>query len=264
MGDKVQLTGILEKGYGISPKLVMRDEDLSIEAKAIYAYMASYAGNGSNAFPSISLACKDLNVSEKRFRRHRDQLIDKGYITIQRNKNNKGKYENNIYIINHTIEVPIQSKRPYGQNAMMAKRPYGQNDRTNNNSSFNNNSSLISSSGMVDEKFAEVFSFYTENLQVGVSGSPYNNGLIVEFYDEWGRDLLLAAMKLAAQKEKKGVDYLQGILKKWREAGVKSVEDARKHEVEFRNRMKKPYKNNVVSFKNRKPEPEEYQYDYGF
>lgn len=139
MSDKVKLEGILEKGYGISPKLVMRDKDLSIEAKAIYAYMSSFAGNGESAFPSIKLACIDLNVSENRFRKHRDQLVNKGYITIEHNKK-KGKFHNNVYIINQIIESP------YLQNTMTVKHhdgktPARQNEGTNNNSSLNNNSS---------------------------------------------------------------------------------------------------------------------------
>lgn len=45
--DEIRYEGksILSKGYGMIPKLVMQS-DISIEAKAIYAYMCSFAGNG--------------------------------------------------------------------------------------------------------------------------------------------------------------------------------------------------------------------------
>lgn len=157
MSDKVKMQGIMEQGYGISPKLVMRDKDLSIEAKAIYAYMSSFAGNGSSAYPSISLACRDLNVSEKRYRKHRDMLVDKGYITIEQQKN-EGKFNNNVYIINQIIEPP------YGQNVMTAKRRDGdlstrQNDRTNNNSSFNNNN-ISNNNSNKDSHVRDIFNHY--------------------------------------------------------------------------------------------------------
>ncbi len=38
----IQINGIMSQGYGFSPKAVMRDTRLTIEAKAIYAYMSSF------------------------------------------------------------------------------------------------------------------------------------------------------------------------------------------------------------------------------
>src|SRR5690625_2449915 len=121
MSDTIKLSGILEQGYGISPKLVMRDKDLTIEAKAIYAYMSSFAGNGESAFPKITTICKDLNISENRFRRHREMLLNKGYITIQRNRK-KGMFDNNVYTINQTVH----------SNCSDDKTSSRQNDTTNN------------------------------------------------------------------------------------------------------------------------------------
>lgn len=71
MSDKLRVEGVFSKGYGIIPKLVMQDQDLSIEAKSIYAYFASYAGNGTTAFPSVSKIIYDLNIGEERFYKHR-------------------------------------------------------------------------------------------------------------------------------------------------------------------------------------------------
>lgn len=98
-GDKQKLEGIFSQGYGYIPKLVMKDKDLSAEAKAIYSYLCSYAGKGVRAFPSVSLMCSDLNMGENRFYKHRKQLIDKGYITIKRKKLDDGTWENNVYTI---------------------------------------------------------------------------------------------------------------------------------------------------------------------
>lgn len=103
-----------------------------------------------------------------------------------------------------------------------------------------------SSSGVVDSKFAEVIEFYQANLQKGIFETPHNNQLLTQFYEEWGAELLLAAMKLTAEKEIKGVTYLEGILKNWKVAGIKTVEQARQYEKEFRS------KNNVRHFRSRK------------
>ena len=52
--DQLLVEGINCMGYGIIPKYVMLDPDLTIEAKAIYAYFCSFAGSGNTAFPSRS------------------------------------------------------------------------------------------------------------------------------------------------------------------------------------------------------------------
>lgn len=132
----------------------------------------------------------------------------------------------------------------------------------NNNNNANNAYKDISSSSSNDEEFAEVMNFYQMNLQKGVTESPYNYELIDQWYEEWGSELLLAAMKLAAQREAKGTSFVEGVLKNWKNAGVKTVDDARKHETEFRNQKRNPYKNNVVPLKNREPQYDDY--DYGF
>ena len=84
--NEVKLQGVMEKGYGVIPKVVMQDEDLSIEAKSIYAYLASYAGVGHTAFPSVSITIKHLGISEKRYYKHRKVLQEKGYISIERER----------------------------------------------------------------------------------------------------------------------------------------------------------------------------------
>ena len=43
---RLQNTSILSDGYGLIPKKISRDKDLTMEAKAIYGYLASFAGSG--------------------------------------------------------------------------------------------------------------------------------------------------------------------------------------------------------------------------
>lgn len=120
----------------------------------------------------------------------------------------------------------------------------------NNNKNVNkdkNDKELISSSS--EQEFSEVMKFYQENLQRGITESPYNHELISQWFDEFGSDVLLAAMKVATKAEAKGVNFTEGVLKKWREAGVKTIEEARQYEMKFKEN-KKPYKNNVVQIPN--------------
>ena len=107
------------------------------------------------------------------------------------------------------------------------------------------NDKEVFSSSTRDEKFAEVMEFYQMNLQRGISETPHNLELLNQFYDEFGNEVLLAAMKVSAENEAKGVKFLEGVLNNWREAGVKTIEDARRYEIEFRESKKGKFKRNV-------------------
>lgn len=83
--------------YGIVLKRIMRDPSISVESKGIYAYLASFANiKDGKCYPSVSLICKELNMGENRFHRHLEQLKDKGYVVVSRNR--KGtRFDSNIY-----------------------------------------------------------------------------------------------------------------------------------------------------------------------
>lgn len=108
----IQVNGIMSKGYGFVPQSVMRKLGLSIEAKAIYAYMCSFAGAGLTAFPSVELQLRELGIGNKRYYKHRKILEDLGLITIkmQRTTNENGKKvrARNLYIIE---QFPVAKKK---------------------------------------------------------------------------------------------------------------------------------------------------------
>lgn len=105
----IQVNGIMSKGYGFAPQVVMRDLRLSPEAKCIYSYMSSFAGSGLTAFPTIKLQLHELGMGEKRYYKHRKMLEDLGYITIKRTrfKKDNGKVVGgkNIYTLE---QFPIE------------------------------------------------------------------------------------------------------------------------------------------------------------
>ena len=90
----------IELGYGTVTKEAMQDRELSIEAKAIYAYLCSFAGGKDEAWPSVSKICYDLNISEKRMRKHLNLLITNEYIDRYRRRFDKSKqWASNVYEI---------------------------------------------------------------------------------------------------------------------------------------------------------------------
>lgn len=99
ISDTLKVEGIMAQGYGLNPKIVMRDKRLTPEAKAIYAYFSSFAGAGNQAFPSRDLMLEELGMSVKRYYNHLKLLLVCDYIKIERTKTADHRFDRNTYII---------------------------------------------------------------------------------------------------------------------------------------------------------------------
>jgi hypothetical protein len=105
---------IYGSGYGVIPKAIMQSKDLSIEAKAIYAYLCSFMGSGDTAFPSVKKICFDLDINVKRYYRHMNQLVAGGYIVKTKAYYKvSGQWANNIYTIKHEVPGVEEEKQVY-------------------------------------------------------------------------------------------------------------------------------------------------------
>lgn len=239
MQDQLEVEGILSKGYGVIPKLVMKDKDLSIEAKAIYAYISSYAGNGTEAFPSVELICTDLDIGENRFHKHKKNLISKGYIEVRRERDAKGVWGRNVYTIksaivkNPTRQNEVMEDSPTRQNPCMdtpsMDGPTLDNDGTNNNSLTNNslnNNNLNNLQQQPAEKKRPNFITAWEQNGFGTI-SPMK----IEQLDHWVSDfggkeeIIVKAIELADDNGKRSYNYVEAILKNWENKGVKELSD---------------------------------------
>ena len=90
----------IELGYGTVTKSAMQDQNLTIEAKAIYSYLCSFAGGKDEAWPSVSKMSCDLKVSEPRLRKHLNLLIEYEYIERHRRRWSESKqWASNVYEI---------------------------------------------------------------------------------------------------------------------------------------------------------------------
>lgn len=86
---------------------VMRSTELEPESKAIYAYLASFAGVDGRCYPTRKGMLKELKMSEARFSRYMRPLVDMGIVVIERERagKNGGRFGRNIYTITHEIHV---------------------------------------------------------------------------------------------------------------------------------------------------------------
>lgn len=70
----------MPRGYGIVQTKIMQMPGLSIQAKALYALLASYTGSKDFCFPKIETLARDLECSTKFISRHTKELERKNLI----------------------------------------------------------------------------------------------------------------------------------------------------------------------------------------
>lgn len=138
-GNFISADGIFKHGYGFSPKMVMKDLKLSIEAKAIYAYLSAYSGAGMSSFPSVDLICHELGISRQRYNKHRAKLEELGYLTVSQVKK-QGAFGQNVYTLNivPTLQNITTEDSPTLRNPT-TENPTSQNITSNSNNLNSNN-----------------------------------------------------------------------------------------------------------------------------
>lgn len=68
--DILRMEGVLSQGFGMIPRLVMRDRNLTAEAKCIYSYISSFAGGGSQVDLNEDVILDELQMSVEAFLEH--------------------------------------------------------------------------------------------------------------------------------------------------------------------------------------------------
>lgn len=205
MENIVKSTPINSKGYGVMPKLVMQDRELSITAKVIYAYLASYTGNGDSCFPSRDRVCYDLGIGKDTFIKHLALLKDSGYITVTQKKEN-GRFSHNVYTLNSEI-IPCTDFKDTVNLDTVSKD-------TNNNSINNNNINNNSNKRIED---INISSLSTEPVDV----EKYSPRQIVNLYHEICKSLPQTrtlsqnrAKAIKARLRTYGINEVQEVFKK--------------------------------------------------
>nr|WP_277952416.1 DnaD domain protein [Staphylococcus hominis] len=229
---------------------------MSIEAKGIYAYLSSYAGGKDVAFPSISLICHELNISEKRFYKHRKELIDKNIISVHRERTNNG-FSKSIYTINHHFvhsqNVHVQNdnvrnesvQNVHVQNVGTKKNNIKKNNYKNNREKKNSSSSASTTKQQPpSHSYSNVFNFYQEN------GFGILQPFVVDQIENWiddfngNENIVIEALKEAATNNVCKWSYANSILKSWYNDGIKSIDD-----IEARRKQREASKNKTESTK---------------
>ena len=150
-------------GFGTIPKLVMLDPQLTPQAKAIYAYFASFAGAGTTAFPRRTTIMRELRIgSVETYYRHFNQLIEQEYLSVEQRKAD-GRFDYCVYHLHEEVlretmsEKPIHGgKLPPDRSAMfekaMSEKPVSEKMEHQNFGQPNIKNRVISNSSLENEQ----------------------------------------------------------------------------------------------------------------
>lgn len=268
--SSIEKINILSDGYGLIPQIVTRDTWLSPGAKALYAYLSSFAGAGGTCFPSRDIMVHELNINKDTFTKYLNELKTCGYIRVHK-KTDKGKKVNNIYEIvfdRDYIDKCIlkrpdikdknkprpkkQDMEPHPNFSDMVQSDMVFSDMENSDSisnSINNNSININSSNSSCSCIGEldkVLEFYITNISKE-SITLFEKEEIEKLHKQLGHELLLEAMIIAVKNNKRTLGYIHGITKKWLDAKVTTLEELKIYEVKY---SKKNASNSINKDKN--------------
>lgn len=175
MSDKVK-TSIT--GYGLVFKRVMKDRNISIEAKALYSYLSAYAGADESSFPSVELIKHELNIGKQRYQRARRELEKVGYLQVDR-KQNGNIYGSNLYTLFHNprqVDIrPVDSQPVEIQS--VDNQPTTNNSITNNNITSNSKTINNSATDVTRERFEEWWKLYDKKLDKKKAFSLFKSAL---------------------------------------------------------------------------------------
>lgn len=188
MQETNELEGIFKNGYGYIPKAVMKSKNISIKAKAVYAYICCYAGKEGKAFPGRELMCYDLQIAQDTLNKCIKELVNNGFIFKKQQRTAGNKFDNNLYTINFNVNLdePLpknavmenvgNGKNPSHENYVMEVsdnnnivngKLASNNNNTNNNSNNNNN---VSNNNREDKNslqdFKSIISKYINDIDI--------------------------------------------------------------------------------------------------
>ena len=169
------------------------------------------------------------------------ELQEYGYVVRRKKQDEKGRFSGwETIVYEHPIENDEdhrQAENRQSENRPSENRPsvnrQSENDHLLNNKELNNN--LLNNKKLVVDKLAEVYQFYQSNFGV----LPPSIGEDIEYWcNDLSPELVLEAMKRTLEQNKRTWKYTKGILRDWEQKGVKTLDDVKALENEWKERKK--------------------------
>lgn len=98
------------------------------------------------------------------------------------------------------------------------------NDNVNVNENDNDNDNVNVSDSCVDG-LQEVIDFYSNNIGFL---NPYGLKILESYVEDMSSELVIYAMQIACENNKKTISYIKAILNNWSKANIKTLEEAKR------------------------------------
>jgi len=186
---------VYENGFGMIPKKIMCDKDLSSNAKLLYAFLASHSFNGSKATPKKTTINHLLGWGESRTDKALKELKLRGLIQVEKylipaseRTNPKQRYRNHYVLTNSladVIEISVKETKKEEEKQKEPKVEIVKKDKVNKQEKKDHNSSeeLDQDNSKFDKKLKEILeSSNIKNLNLNTIKNirKYSNGSLEE------------------------------------------------------------------------------------
>ena len=104
----IESTSFHSKGYGTISQHVTRNKNISVQAKGVYGYLVSCAGNDKQTYPTQALMCEELGIKKPlTLRKYIKELQAEGLVKIVKTTKKSLFYKNIYLICDNTVTQEI-------------------------------------------------------------------------------------------------------------------------------------------------------------
>ncbi len=194
---------------------------------------------------SIEHLADDVGLTIQQTRTALKKLKSTNEITIRTTN------KNTLITIEKFNDYQVDIKENNKQNNKQSNNPLTNNQQTNNKQiTTNKNEKNIKNDKnitIIDDScvdgLKEVIDFYNDNIGLI---TPYGLEVLSDYAKEMSIDLIIYAMQISVEANKKTMQYIKAILNNWQKAGIKTLEDAKRDNKKLKsnsNFEQRTYKN---------------------
>lgn len=174
---------------------VTRLNTIPLEAKGLYAYLASLSDVNDECYPTVDLIRHELGISKDRYYKYMNILVSAGVVKKVQIKTEGCRFGRNVYKLTHEVYF---SEKPYTEKSDTESPTTGYKDTNNksiNNKSINNkdnkqcasdNAQKVSKAA-INEFFESIWKLYPNKKGKGQVSDSKKKALYDIGYDELSR-----------------------------------------------------------------------------
>lgn len=163
-----------------------------------------------------------------------DKMLTLAFVPImQILDKNRRKYDEKCKKNKENIEKRWNKNNTLVYERKKTNTNYTDNDSDNDNEYDNELTTTVvnNASDSCVDGLQKIIDFYNNNIGQLM---PYSLTLLEDYLNEMPSDLIIYAMKIAVEADKKTINYIKAILNNWSNKGIKTVIEAEKENKDFK------------------------------